>query len=396
MSIRRRKFGARSGAIAEIPGMRHFTSLLLALLGLAACRSADPRLAPALPDIDASDIVFVGESHEVRDHQDLERATLEAMQGRHKLLLGMEMFQRPYQQPLDDYVAGRIDEKEMLRRTEYFSRWAYNYTYYAPMWRWCRAHGARVVALNAEASVNRKVGRQGLAALTPEERAQVAAEIDLTNAVHRERVMGMFTGGAHQMPQDALQKMYEAMTVWDETMAESAATAFAAAGAGARMIVVAGRGHIEGLTGIPDRVMRRLPGLRRTVLVADMDDEVETPRTEFEDGQWVCVFPAAEKEPPPKLGVSFDLTPNARGMLVQAVVEGGTAAIAGIVEGDLIESLDGEPVRDLTDLRYVLDTRSVGDLATIGYVRGGESRTVQAVLFAAPAPPAPPAAPPKP
>lgn len=396
MSIRRRKFGARSRAIAEIGRMRHLTPLLLAVMGLAACRSADPRLAPALPDIDASDVVFVGESHEVRDHQDLERATLEAMAGRHKLLLGMEMFQRPYQQPLDDYVAGRIDEKEMLRRTEYFSRWSYNYTYYAPMWRWCRAHGARVVALNAEASVNRKVGRQGLAALTPEERAQIAADIDLGNGVHRERVMAMFAGGAHQMPEDALQRMYEAMTVWDETMAESAATAFADAGPGARMLVVAGRGHIEGLTGIPDRVMRRVPGLRRTVLVADQDDEIAAPATRFEDGQWVCVFPAVEKAPPPKLGVSFDLTPNAGGILVQAVVEGGTAAAAGILEGDLIASLDGEPVRDLTDLRYVLDTRSVGDLVTIGYVRSGESRTVQAVLLVAPPPAAPAAAPPKP
>jgi uncharacterized iron-regulated protein len=32
----------------------------------------------------------------------------------------MEMFQRPFQKTLDDYIKGAIDEREFLKNTEYF------------------------------------------------------------------------------------------------------------------------------------------------------------------------------------------------------------------------------------------------------------------------------------
>src|SRR5262249_53997499 len=147
----------------------------------------------------ASDVVFFGEEHDDRAQHEYEAWLLaelydsnQAQGPRGPLLLGMEMFQRPFQQALDDYVAQRIDEREMLRRTEYFSRWSFDYTFYAPLWRFCREHGIRVVALNADQAISRKTGREGIGALTGDERSQVAADIDLGNAAHRARILAMF------------------------------------------------------------------------------------------------------------------------------------------------------------------------------------------------------------
>lgn len=49
-----------------------------------------------------------------------------------------------------------------------------------------------------------------------------------------------------------------AQTLWDEYMAESASNYIRSAGAGSRMVVMAGSNHIQNRYGVPDRITRRL------------------------------------------------------------------------------------------------------------------------------------------
>lgn len=378
---------------------------LAAIVVLASCATPRPRAEPGTAEVGeavaASDVVFFGEQHVDRAQHEYEAwllATLydanAAQSPERPLLLGMEMFQRPFQAPLDDYVAGRIDEREMLRRTEYFKRWNWDYTFYAPLWRFCREHGIRVVALNADQAISRKVGREGLAALNGDERSQVASEIDLGNAAHRERIVGLFNAGAHKVSEDRLQKLYEAMTLWDETMAESAAAALADAGPAARMLVVAGSGHVKSGTGIPDRLARRVHGLRRTIVVGEFRDAGAA--TGLMHGGDEFSVPFAEREPPPApdLAVVFDTTPTPSGLLVQSVIAGGTAASAGVQGGDVLARLGGLPVSDLSDVRYVVDASHAGWRIRGEVIRDGARVPVEFVM--APPPPASNAAAPKP
>jgi uncharacterized iron-regulated protein len=371
------------------------SALAVALLVLASCAAPRPQAAPesaaVLDAVAAADVVFVGEEHDDRAQHEYEARLLAALydsnaSGR-PLLLGMEMFQRPFQEPLDDYVAGRIDEREMLRRTQYFSRWNWDYTFYAPLWRFCRERGIRVVALNADQAISRKTGREGLAGLTGDERSQVAAEIDLGNAAHRERIIGMFTGGAHKVAEDRLQKLYEAMTLWDETMAESAAAALAAAGPGARMLVVAGSGHVRTGTGIPDRVARRAPGLRRAIVICEYRDEDDAKGLRRDGDEFGVAFERNEPAPAPKLSVAFDTSPTPSGLLVQSVVAGGTAELAGVKSGDVLARLGGAAVSDLSDVRYLVDASRSGDRVAGEVVRDGARVPVEFVMAPPPAQP---------
>ncbi len=371
------------------------------VLGVAAAMAscATPSASRARDVLEAvrdADVVFFGESHDDRAHHAFELLLLESMTDGRPLLLGMEMFQRPWQEPLDHYVAGLIDEREMLRRTEYFTRWKFDSTFYSPLWRWCRDHGVRVVALNAEASVITKIRKGGLADLPPEDRAAVAADIELGDAAHRARIDEVYRQVGHPLTQP----WYEAMTAWDETMAETAAGALLEAGPGARMLVVAGRGHCE-TTGIPDRLTRRLPGLRRVVVLGETTDAAPTPPVVRTGDEFVVSFAPREEPPAPKLGIAFDTAePSMRGLLVQSVVAGGPADSAGVRGGDVLVTLEGAWVLDMTDIRYMLDSSKTGDVVAAQIDRDGEKLALRITVAPPPSPsttlPAPAATPPAP
>lgn len=388
---------------------------------LAACASVNaPRALPLAPPpralvekepsaldaaVDAARVVCVGELHDQRPHHDFQRDVLERMaSGGGPLLLGMEMFQRPVQQHLDDYVAGRIDELEMLRRTEYYTRWKFDHTMYAPLWRFCRDHGVRIVALNPDGPINSKVGRTGLASLTPEERAGVAAEVDLTDAEHRRRIMAVFENGAHQMPPERLAMLYEAMTTWDETMAESAARALGEAGPSSRMLIVAGSQHIQEFTGVAKRLARRVPGLEPLVVVCRVagndDDEGVAPSAL---GHFVVRTPENPLGEAPRLGIGIGADGAPR--RVTQVAPGGIGAWIGLRAGDELESVAvrGGPrvaFRDATDLRWALaENHFSGTPMVLVWSRDGATTVKEfdvraaAAMFPSGAPGMPPAAP---
>lgn len=358
------------------------------VLDAAGKPDAGPALHAAVAD---ARVVFVGEGHDDRQHHRFQLQvlrTLDASEGAPPML-GMEMFQRPAQPHLDDYVEGRIDELEMLRRTEYFSRWRFDHTLYAPLWRYCREHGLRVIALNAEAEVVSKVGKTGLASLTPEERAKLADEIDLEVPSHVERVRGVLEK-VHPLPEAEMQAFYEAQTSWDETMAESAARELLAAGPDSRMVVIAGGQHIQGRDGIPDRVGRRVPDAERLVIVlATLRGEDTPPSDPGKYGDFMVTFPHRADVVRPRLGVRLTNVENEVGLHFDEVVPGGSAASAGFLAGDVLVEMDGAPMTDLTDLRYLLDTRQLYETATLVVVREGERVSVETKLLPAPRPPEP-------
>jgi len=104
----------------------------------------------------ASDrVVFIGETHNRYDHHLNQLELIKRLhQADPQLVIGVEYFQQPFQQPVDDYIAGRIDETEFLRATEYFQRWGYDYRLYAPIFRYAREQRITVRALNVPTALS--------------------------------------------------------------------------------------------------------------------------------------------------------------------------------------------------------------------------------------------------
>lgn len=207
-------------------------------------------------------IVYLGETHDsIEDHQ-AQLAIIQEMQRQNrKIAIALEMFQRPFQSVLDQYLAGKLTEEQLIEQTEYNQRWRFPWEYYAPIVRFAKENQLRILALNTPTEVTRKVATKGLESLTTEERKHIppVSEIRTDNAEYRQMLLEVYQQHqkAAQGNSTAFQRFLQAQVLWDETMAEKIAE-FVNAHPDYQVVVLAGQGHIVYGYGIPGRVERRL------------------------------------------------------------------------------------------------------------------------------------------
>ncbi len=170
--------------------------------------------------------------------------------------VGFEMFQRPFQEPLSAFVRGELGEEDFLQATQYATRWGYDFSLYRPQLELTAERGKSALALNARTELTRQIGREGLESLTEEQAAEVP-ELDLTDQEHREYIFSLFGITPAHPAAASLENIYTAQTVWDETMAQTAADwARPAEGPARSVFTLAGVAHCH-RSAIPRRFGRR-------------------------------------------------------------------------------------------------------------------------------------------
>ena len=213
----------------------------------------------------AARVVYVGEEHGVPAHHALQRDLLAALDAAGPVALACEYFPRSLQPALDRVARGELDLAGFRAAVAWDTTWGHAWEAYAPLFELAVARRIPVVALNAERALVQRVRKEGLARL-PLEDLLGLPRIDLGVAAHGARVRAQLQV-VHPLPPEALERYYQAFTVWDEVMADSVHGALLRdPRPGLRVLVVAGRAHIEGATGIPDRVSRRFPAPRLVVV----------------------------------------------------------------------------------------------------------------------------------
>ena len=173
-----------------------------------------------IDDLASVRIVYVGESHTNPEHHEIQRRILEALaERRPHLLLGMEMLQRPYQEVLDRWSAGGMDEAAFLREANWYGQWS-DWRMYGPILRLARDRHARVVGLNVDWTTITEIGRVGLDGLPPWRRAQIPEVIDTSVAAHRKAIHEVFFShpGMEKVKdsEERFQRFYEAQCTMDE------------------------------------------------------------------------------------------------------------------------------------------------------------------------------------
>jgi uncharacterized iron-regulated protein len=207
-------------------------------------------------------VVYLGETHDsIEDHQAQLAIIREMQRQNRKIAIALEMFQRPFQGVLDQYLAGKLTEEQLIEQTEYKQRWRFPWEYYAPIVRFAKEKKLPLLALNTPTEVTRKVATQGLESLTAEEKIHIppVSEIRTDNAEYRQMLLEVYQ--QHQKTAQGNSKAFErflqAQVLWDETMADKIAE-FVKANPDYQVVVLAGTGHIVYGYGIPSRVERRL------------------------------------------------------------------------------------------------------------------------------------------
>ena len=167
-------------------------------------------------------VVYVGETHNAYQDHLVQLDLLKQFHQKHPdLAIGAEWFQTPYQSHLDDYIAGRISEKEMLQGTEYFTRWRFDYRLYRPIMNYARKHAIPVIALNAPAELIRTVSSKGLDDLPENFKAQLPSSYDFSNKAYEDELQLVYK--MHPERDRNFKWFYESQLTWDETMADSVA-----------------------------------------------------------------------------------------------------------------------------------------------------------------------------
>jgi len=315
-----------------------------------------------VPQLVQRRIVFIGETHDNFAHH---RVQLELIRALHRagadLAIGMEMFQQPFQSYLDDFVAGRIQEGEMLRGTEWYQRWVYDYRHYRPILQFAREQGIPLIALNVSRELTGAISEKGLEALEPPQRKQLPAEFDFSDRDYSARLRAVFDQHAGSSER-SFERFQQVQLAWDEGMAQRAAE-YLAENPQKQLVVLAGSGHLMHGSGIPNRVKRRQP-VSSAIVLPGGDLKLEPGMADY------VLFAKPEKLPPGAL-IGIYMEESEEGVRVSRLAENGAAAEAGIKPDDIILSFDGSSIKSTIDLRIGLLDKRPGEKVAVTVLRRG-------------------------
>lgn len=172
-------------------------------------------------DLAKADVVLFGELHNNPIAHWLQYEVTKSLAEKKKLILAAEMLERDNQEVLNDYLSGKIDEKQL----DSLARLWPNYTTdYAPLVDFAKEHKLEFVAANVPRRYAHQVYKKGMESLDslPEDEKKWIAKLPIAydkNLPGYQKMMEMMGGhGGANLP--------KAQAVKDATMAESIYNAY--------------------------------------------------------------------------------------------------------------------------------------------------------------------------
>jgi len=325
-------------------------------------------------------VVLLGESHANPEHHRWQLQVIAALHAeRHDLVLGFEMFPRRIQPVLDRWVAGELSQAQFLEASEWRQVWRFDPELYLPILHFARMNRIRMLALNVDEALVRRVGAEGWQAVPPPEREGVADPAPAApdyRAALRQAFEGHGEQGKEPPAADAarFERFVEAQLTWDGAMAQALAAARNAA-APPLLIGVVGEGHIENRFGIPHQLESL--GLDKVAVLLPWGPERDCG--ELKSGVADAVFGVAEPEAapkPPRLGVA--IAASGGPPRVQSVQSASVAEQAGIKKDDIILEAAGAALQSYDDLTAIIIRQAPGTWLPLKVKRGDETLSLVA------------------
>ena len=313
-------------------------------------------------------MVFVGESHTDPAFHQVQLQVIRELQKRGRtVLIGLEMFPYTAQPALDQWNQGGLTEQQFLDASHWYLNWGYNWAYYREIFLFARDHGIKMNGVNTPREVVAAVRKKGFKDLTAEEGAAIPAQIDTDSPDHRRVVRALFSddeSGMHTMSDQVFEGMYVAQCTWDATMGFNAFQALKRSG-GKRdiMVVLIGQGHVAYGLGIQRQAAHWFDGKMASVIPVHMEDlkgkAFEKVQASFADYLWG--LPREEEPQFPSVGMSTRGGRNGQPLAVIDVPKDSPASAAGLKVGDVLVSMDGQPLKDLEQFNAVMSRKFWGD-----------------------------------
>jgi uncharacterized iron-regulated protein len=299
-------------------------------------------------------VIYIGESHDQISHHLTQLEIIKRIHAEEpNIAIGMEFFQQPFQQYMEEFIKGDIDEREFLNKTEFFTRWRIDYRHYRPIILFAREHSIPLVALDVLEEIQRKVGKSGIDSLNSQEKKHLPDDIDRSNKKYREFLLSIYNRHPTTDSQ-VFDNFIDVQLMRDEAMAQATAD-FMDKHPDKRMIVLAGGGHLVYGYGIPQRVTRRLVKADSAIVLNGM---MINPSPELAD---FMLLPKPLRLPKAgRLGVIMDSAEN-DGVIIKSFSENSPAKVAGAQAEDKFSSIDGQTIKSMSDVKYSLLDKKPGD-----------------------------------
>jgi len=334
-------------------------------------------------------ILFVGEEHVSVESHAVELAVLrELVRAGRRVSMGLEMFPaQGVQQALDDWTAGRLSEAELLERSGWLAHWSHNWNYYREIFVFAREQGLRLFGVNVAPEVVSAVGRKGIDALEPGQRALLPQKIDWDNADFKRLFRASFEEDEFHgsLSDEMLDRMTQAQATWDAAFGWNAARAAKAdSDPKAIVVVLAGLGHT--LYGMGAERQARLWFDGKTaslapVAISDHDKgwcDIQAVQASLADFVWGVPEEDSSRYPTPGFSTRWAQS-DALPQVIQ-VDKKSPVARAGLKTGDRLAEVDGKPTSDREAVLRAFSGKRWGDAVRLTVRRGEETVTLNVLL----------------
>lgn len=227
-----------------------------------------------IEDMNSADVLFFGEEHNDSAGHYLENRIFRELHARYgsQVALSLEMFETDNQQPLNDYLAGFIDESRLAKDARLWS----NYKDYRPMVDYAKKNKLSVVAANAPRRYVSLVGKRGMVVLDSLDKGAKAflppLPYDTLSGRYRDKFYAIMKGS----PGGDNPKVYYSQSLWDAGMAYSIYH-YLKKNKGHKVFHCVGKFHCEEHLGTVAQLQDRNKKLKIKVISMLSDDNFSKP-----------------------------------------------------------------------------------------------------------------------
>ena len=331
-----------------------------------------------MESVATSRVIYVGETHDNIEAHKAQLQIIKRLSELYPVAIGLEMFRRSAQEKLDRWNSGKLSVKEFKKL--FYSNWGKGYQLYQPIFDFAHTHKLPLIGLKSIRKVENSF-RAG----DPAPDGTFYPEMNEKDPFHKAFSMAAF--GGHRGTKKALEKPYQMLLLWEETMAQTVARFLMNPKyKKTKLVVLSGGFHIQYGFGIPKRAFRRVPHSYSIIqpTVTHVPEKLKGREMEVEKVS-IPLYAAdyawkVEYKVPDNVRLGVRLAENKKGIMILEVMKNTNAERSGMLKGDLLIRMDDQKISRVEEVLEKLQSKKFNDQSTFDLLRGKRELKMKVVF----------------
>ena len=331
-----------------------------------------------MDSVATSRVIYVGETHDNIEAHKAQLQIIKRLSELHPVAIGLEMFRRSAQEKLDRWNSGKLSAKQFKKL--FHSNWGKGYQLYQPIFDFAHTHKLPLIGLKSTRKVENSF-RSG----DPAPDGTFYPDMNAEDPFHRAFSMAAF--GGHRGTSKALEKPYQMLLLWEETMAQTVARFLMNPKyKKTKLIVLSGGFHVQYGFGIPKRAFRRVPHSYSIIqpTVTHVPEKLKGREMEVEKVS-IPLYAAdyawkVDHKVPDNVRLGVKLAQNKEGIMILEVLKNTNAERSGMQKGDLLIRMDDQKISSVEEVLEKLQIKKFNDRSTFDLLREGKELKMKVVF----------------